>query len=74
MRILVVDPATDQSIKDVYDGWLAGLAEFAEVREYGFGFRLAFYENARTPDGGGLDPALHVGAAFEGLPTLILEW
>lgn len=74
MRVLIVDPATDQSIKDVYDGWLGALRRLCDVREYGFGARLSFYQSAVTPDGVRLDESLHVGAAFEGLPTLILEW
>jgi len=73
LKILIVDPATDWSIKDVYDGWCAGLrAAGVELVEYEFGTRLAFYRHAKIGDEG-LPAEMQVGAAWEGLPTAILQ-
>lgn len=64
MRVLVIEPGPDFSVKDVHDGLCAGLAaNGAEVRTLNLGDRLCFYSSAHVPVEGELVRAMDLDQA-----------
>lgn len=80
MRVMLVEPGPEFSVKDVHDGWRAAFERAGHaVVNYNLGDRLSFYTMAHLPDGDGgyyqaLDETRANSLAMLGIEAAFLRW